>query len=470
MTTTLPQLLQNVGAPIDDLREYQALLEDLQANIISSHGQPCAHYFFLTFDKGGVRDARQVLTLLAHGSVERGQLAEKAPDLRERFHALFGALENVHVTSEWEASTEKRRKGRDTNRFPVLVMISKSGYAKLGGSVPDDQAFRAGMEARGELLNDPQKRDWAAGYSETTFDALVVLAADPTNAQYESVREALSKLLGPWCVHKEFGFTMRDRNSDPIEPFGFRDHLSQPLFYARDLERVKKFQGKAADPKGGRWRTFEPLSSVLVPDPNGDPSRACGTYVVFRKLRQDVEAFTRQVQELASKLDRPPGEVAADLVGRTREGWPLAKTDDPDNMNDFDFSSGSRCPLHAHIRKANPREARYAPHQRRIVRRGLAYREKNAQGAPVETGLLFVCAQSNIEKQFETIQRWLNDTIEGGADPIAGQPRHPNNIALRDRQGNLAGRIHTFEATVSLRGGEYFFMPSLSAIKALSNF
>jgi len=457
-------ILDNV-APIDDPAEYQGLLQDLQANILSAHGKPCAEYFFVQFGDAVPR-ARLLLALLACDPSERARAVRDKPALSDGFAALFegGALANVHATSEWQVSEGGRRERRERASavdLPLLAMLAASGYEKLGTKAPEEPAFLTGMVKRGERLNDRPKAEWGKGYADTEFDALVVLAFDPELAGSEAKVAALAALLGTLVVHRERGFTLRNPSNDPVEPFGFRDNLSQPIFYASDLERVRPFQGKAAEPLGGRWRSFAPLNTVLVPDPAGTSAHPCGTFVVFRKLRQNVEEFNRQVGALATKLDRSPGDVAADLFGRTREGWPLAGTEDRDNMNDFNFTADSRCPLHAHIRKANPRNDSYS-RQRRIVRRGLAYRSEAG-----EVGLLFLCAQSNIEKQFEAIQQWMNTTIKEGADPIAGQPLGPNRISLRDRNGNTAGRIHTFESPVSLQGGEYFFMPSLSALKAL---
>lgn len=466
----LALLLDNVGAPIGSADpKYATLLKDLQANILSSHGKPSAEYFFLEFREKDSR-ARQLLGLLASDKAERAAASQTNGELRESFPSLFGkVLANVHVSSEWQVSgggSGQRTQRDDAVPFPLLVMLTARGYAKLGEqtTAPDDPAFSAGMAARGDLLNDPAQADWDKGYAGTKFDALVILAFDSEDARYEKTIAALAGLLAAFTTHREQGFTRRGWNSDPVEPFGFRDNLSQPIFYASGLSRVRRFQGKAAEPRGNRWRSFEPLKTVLVADPGGKAPHACGTYVVFRKLRQDVDSFTNQVNALATKLDRSPGEVAADLFGRTREGWPLAATPNTDDMNDFDFSADSGCPLHAHIRKANPRNANYAPHERRIVRRGLTYQTAGEGG---ETGLLFLCKQSNIAKQFEATQRWMNDTLEGGADPIAGQPRTTNRIALKDRNGVVAGRIHAFERTVSMKGGDYFFMPSLSALKAL---
>ena len=93
---------------------------------------------------------------------------------------------------------------------------------------------------------------------------------------------------------------------------------------------------------------------------------------------------------------------------------------------------------------------------------------------PASRGLLFLCFQANIEKQFEFIQRtWVDnpnfpDNVfnlpfkdDTGDDPLIGQDLNEKQ-RWPEKWGNSgAGREKfNFEAAVTLKGGEYFFAPS----------
>ncbi|TLZ58908.1 MAG: hypothetical protein E6K16_07900 [Methanobacteriota archaeon] len=150
-----------------------------------------------------------------------------------------------------------------------------------------------------------------------------------------------------------------------------------------------------------------------------------------------------------------------------------------------DDPTGNRCPFHAHIRKANQRGANAAlglaeERKRRIVRRGIPYGIR----PPVtgEVGLLFQAFQSDISRQFEFIQRtWVDNPnfpefrilpgLNTGDDALIGQ--HPRAVQrwprVWGRSGRFLGRrLFNFGDHVRLRGGEYFFAPSLSFLKSLA--
>jgi deferrochelatase/peroxidase EfeB len=165
------------------------------------------------------------------------------------------------------------------------------------------------------------------------------------------------------------------------------------------------------------------------------------------------------------------------------------------NKNDFDYSSdllGEKCPFHAHIRKNNPRSdvPGYGAGEHRIVRRGIPYGpriERTDEGAPKDNqvtlctgekegpiGLLFLCAQGDIATQFEHLQgQWANrsDQPQGkllGVDALIGQlrPGEVNRLAIEDKSHKMAkGLDTTFDAVIKLRGGEYFFAPSISFLR-----
>jgi len=120
----------------------------------------------------------------------------------------------------------------------------------------------------------------------------------------------------------------------------------------------------------------------------------------------------------------------------------------------------------------------------RILRRGRSYGPPLAAFEPdrakAERGLFFVCVNSNIRRQFEFVQQtWLNnpkfDGLYGDEDPVAGDP----DPVAGDAKQRTGGGTLTIPATperrqftgfprfVTVRGGEYFFLPSVRALKTL---
>jgi Dyp-type peroxidase family len=249
-----------------------------------------------------------------------------------------------------------------------------------------------------------------------------------------------------------------------------------------------------------------------------------GTYLVMRHLQQEVRGFwqfiSRQVGGNAAEVDK----LAAAFVGRTRAGDPLAQIQkeaipgigtqlDQIHQNQFTFDqdpTGSRCPFGAHVRRANPRNADYPGHPtglaqlvatlglgpkgfrddlmssvrfHRILRRGREYgpglspSEALTPALPndPERGLRFICLNANISRQFEFLQNaWLMNTkfsaLNQESDPLLGnrQPipgcRVTDNFTRQKDEG-LRCRVSGLPQFVTVRGGAYFFLPSLRAIR-----
>ena len=249
-----------------------------------------------------------------------------------------------------------------------------------------------------------------------------------------------------------------------------------------------------------------------------------GTYLVMRHLRQDVRSFWqfigRQAGGDAAEIDK----LAAAFVGRTRAGDPLVPIQEqaipgigsrPDQIrqNQFTFDqdpTGGGCPFGAHVRRANPRNADYPGHPtglarlvatlglgpkgfrddlmssvrfHRILRRGREYgpglSPSDALGpAPPndpERGLRFICLNANISRQFEFLQNaWLMNTkfsgLTGESDPLLGDrqaiPGCPvTGNFTRQKEDGLRGRVSGLPQFITVRGGAYFFLPSLRAFR-----
>ena len=254
-----------------------------------------------------------------------------------------------------------------------------------------------------------------------------------------------------------------------------------------------------------------------------------GTYLVMRQLVQDLHKFWQFADKTAESNPAERKRVAEKMVGRGLDGKPLVPLQHqpidgvgPEQKdigyNQFTFETdpvGLRCPLGSHARRANPRNADFpnpvkgpishllqtlgfgrkglrddlmSPTRfHRLLRRGREYgpglTEEEALQPPQpnekESGLHFICINSNIARQFEFVQgAWLNSTkfdgmseesdpMMGNRDPVAGCPV-PDTYSI-PRESGLRERCSGLPQFITVRGGAYFFLPSLRALRYFAN-
>jgi Dyp-type peroxidase family len=248
-----------------------------------------------------------------------------------------------------------------------------------------------------------------------------------------------------------------------------------------------------------------------------------GAYLVMRQLEQDVRKFWQFLYQQAGGNLAEAGQLGAKMVGRTQVGDPLVPIQEQPipgtdsgsaKQNQFTYQSdpaGARCPFGAHIRRTNPRNSDF-PEPRlsalrklinmlgfgpkgfyddltssvrfhRILRRGREYGselspEQALQPAPPDEpprGLHFICLNANISRQFEFLQNaWIANSkfagLTGESDPLLGNrqslPGCPitGNFTM-PRGGSLPRRVSGLPQFVIVRGGAYFFLPSLRALR-----
>lgn len=234
-----------------------------------------------------------------------------------------------------------------------------------------------------------------------------------------------------------------------------------------------------------------------------------GTFLVIRQLEQDVDAFNKFLEEAATRFDGKPGVppgfspyqtaewLAAKVIGRWRDGTSLVryphgpgtgwgdgpkKEVKPDNefLLGAEDPLGERCPYGSHIRRTNPRDSLFpnSPDQisitnrHRILRMGRAYEPQPEKYGNSKPGLLFMCLNADIERQFEFIQQtWagarLFHGLDGEADPILGRGGKGGRLTIPTERGPiLVSGILDF---VTVRGGGYFFMPGQRTLRFLAN-
>jgi Dyp-type peroxidase family len=474
---------------------YSGLFEKLQGNILKSHGRNVERHVFLKFT--GERAAVRAWI--------RGKIAPAVLTAAEQFE-------------------QSRRRHDDPDfdgGFVTLFYLSAEGYRYLGFNPREfeSRAFRRGMKDQGDGAledffstgnKDPKPVRWEAGFRQA-IHAMIQLGDDEEDET--RLLNALSLLQTEVAgiaeiVAVETGRALRrtvnkglpTQRVEPIEHFGYFDGISQPLFTKEDVDRYYDVEKKGTR-GGGNWDPSASLDLVLADDPFTDEEDAYGSYFVYRKLYQNFGQFEDRVDECAAAIGHTAELTGAMAVGRFKDGTPVVDFNVPtaDYKNDFVFKTldpnGFKCPAHSHARKVNPRgttpsTSDASERRRRIARRGIPYgkpmpeicdavqTDPNPAG---DRGLLFMCFQANIERQFEFIQRtWVDnpnfpDNVfnlpfrdDTGDDPLIGQDQNEKQRWPREWGNSGAGREKfNLESAVTLKGGEYFFAPSKPFLQAL---
>ncbi len=363
--------------------------------------------------------------------------------------------------------------------------------------------FKQGMAARASLLGDvgesePDQWDGELG-TGAAHVMLTVNGQTPDQTKSELKRLAAeAEAGGARIVHQEDAALLQGAR----EHFGYADGFAQPAIEGVNEERAN---GGGVPLANGGWRPLALGEFVLgYPDEDSrddpgrrpsapdDPLGRNGTYLVWRKLHQRVALF-RQVLREAAQLyeDGDEQKLRAKVVGRWPNGTPLVSHPDgplPDfdatdpDANEFRYAGsdpeGMRCPLGAHIRRSNPRDALgwegRLSFRHRMIRRGMPYGPPLPEGAEDDKrdrGLVFVCFNASISRQFESVQvQWLNSGNIFGLgldkDFVLGDPAGTGKMTVPGRPPFFLAPQRSF---VTTRGGEYLFVPGLTALRAIAD-
>lgn len=492
--------------PVDPLdKANEAWLRNLQGNILSGHGRDHTVHLFLRLPdsiagaKALVRELSALVTSAHKQETERQQF--KAFGIPGR---LFGNL--------FLSAHGYRKLGFEE------AELREAFHEEPDEPRPTRSNFLDGMAEHAVAdLGDPSPANWDPGFEN--IDAMVLLADDDEGYLSREARKLVDSLEFRCDVARiERGTALRNDDGEGIEHFGYVDGRSQPLYLTTDFEGlVNGSIGPGTTEKDGgridKWNPFEPLERVLQRDPLAKDADCLGSFFVFRKLEQNVRDFTIEEQRLADVIGLKEEEwerAGAMTVGRFRDGSPLAlsQTDGliPPKDNNFRFDvedeSGLKCPLQAHIRKTNPRgdiqttfpgATEADERRRRITRRGITYGKRNRHPNAFQAlddlpskgvGLLFMCFQASVRAQFAFMQRgWANNQnfvqpSGTGIDPIIGQqdrddPTLPP-IDLIDQTwrpeygASQPEKKAFFGNFVIMKGGEFFFAPSIPFLNALT--
>jgi Dyp-type peroxidase family len=355
------------------------------------------------------------------------------------------------------------------------------------------------MASRAELLGDigeSAPEHWEDCFRSGDAHVLVMISAKDPAALADRdrrIRELVAARGGASVVVTQLGSALPTGR----EHFGYADGFPQP---AIEGSRFDDHPGAGAPAKNGDWRPIAAGEFILgYPDEQGalpaaarpDELSRNGSYVVYRKLRQDVAAFRRQLQQAGALY--PGGEelLAAKLVGRWRDGTPLdssphaedpALVADKARNNAFDYGrdpEGLRCPVGSHIRRMNPRlsmpfEGKLV-NRHRIIRRGISYGETLPDGVMEDDGqdrgVIFMTVQASLARQFEFVQaQWANTgnpfRLGDDQDPIIGpQDTTPSKMTVPGRPPFFYGPL---SRVVTMRGGEYYFAPGINGLRHLA--
>jgi deferrochelatase/peroxidase EfeB len=323
-----------------------------------------------------------------------------------------------------------------------------------------------------------------------------------------------------------------------LEPFGFVDGISQPEIdwtrrrAVRDQDKLTYSNLTCLGefllgyPNEYGLYTDRPLlnaasdGSAMLPKAENLPNKADlgrnGSYLVMRQLRQDVPGFWKFLDQKAGGDATLRQRWAQAMVGRTLQGEPLVSDSTAaEDRNSFDYEAdqhGERCPLGAHIRRANPRNADlptgatgwFSKFKRilgfdadalerdhvastrfhRLVRRGRGFgtqitpEQSLSSNSDVESGLHFICLNANISRQFEFVQSaWIMGTKFNGlrseGDPLLGH-REPqfdgtaSDVFSMPRADGPAKQVGDLPRFINVVGGGYFFLPGQSTRQSRS--
>jgi Dyp-type peroxidase family len=488
------------------------------------------HRFVAVKDRQtGRPEARAFVTDEHHGDM-MGQITIKKkkdavkikwkPSIRINVAFTYGGCEALELPEETLLSFSREFISDMPTRSEILGDIGTSApkHWELGG---------VGRYLERGTLIEKRFNDNPAIHAILMFAALDQSTLD----HYLSLQKRRIQANGGVSIVSEQGGS---RPSGQQEPFGFHDGISNPIV-----------QGLPGHPTPNRWviktgdfvmgyndeydvfppspvvRREEDSDDILPLLPDGELPQfhdlgRNGTYMVYRKLEQDIPGFWNYMREQAEAehgSEAESGEiikVASKCVGRWPSGAPLALTPDYDDThlwknNFFTYTptdpQGFGCPIGAHIRRANPRDALSffddadqsfkSTTRHRIARRSVSFGPHVFDPSELERGVVppevykpaqprgihFFAINTDIARQFEFVQEtWINDggfhALYNNKCPVIGNhhPEGPFPSHMVIQRNPVRRTLLGLPRFVHVRGGEYFFVPAINALHFLGNY
>ena len=438
------------------------------------------------------------------------------------------------------------------------IAINRAGFVALRlpreSMISFPAEFSMGMSERKDIIGDDGRSSpafWDPVWLGTTPDKAVHVlltlnarTAGDLSAQYNWVLEQLTAsggavtLLdghrsadGKFLPYQEGHLLLEDGKPTPKEHFGYTDGIGDPYFEGIQ-DPASRVEGRGKQMADGSWQPLA-LGEFLLghldeareypPAPQPLLLSRNGTYLVYRKLHQNVASFDALLEREGENYPGGVELLAAKFVGRWRNnGAPLVSAPDAEAkeawdarfddaspverdamLSDFrydDDMSGARCPMSAHIRRLNPRaslelKAGKSPgefvrnpgafdtpgalaNRRRILRRGLPYGgSADGRSDAGEQGVIMMMLNADIGRQYEFIQQqWVNcgNDFREGNDKEVLLGNHSEQCPTRvihnvDPHGDAPPRfVSNIPRLVETRGGDYFFVPSMTAMRLIA--
>ena len=399
---------------------------------------------------------------------------------------LTAIREKVHSAKSMRESVEKDKRW-------ITVAFTCNGLRALGvnettlATFPEE--FREGMAERSAVLGDTGANDpahWVDKTASPDLHAIAILFARDIAERGRCVIEH-GRLLAE-CQGVEVLSSLDLEATPPFDyahdHFGYRDRLSQPVI-----------EGSGDEPTPGSGAPLKAGEFILgYPDETGSGSALPqpeilsrnGSFMAYRRLEEHVGRFRDFLRENGGT----PGEqelLAAKFMGRWRSGAPLTLAPDKDDPalgadsqrnNNFNYKhddpQGYAVPLGSHMRRMNPRDTAVNMNRRRMIRRGATYGPHLPEGTPddgKERGIAAFVICASLIRQFEFAQNvWVNDRnfheLGNERDPIIGT--QDGTLEFKIPKRPIRRKITGLPAFTTVRGGAYFFLPGLKALRWLA--
>ncbi|MEH1794146.1 Dyp-type peroxidase [Nostoc sp.] len=425
--------------------------------------------------------------------------------LKSQINFIATASEVIAFNRLFKSARQRRGREGAVKATWVNIAFSFEGLKKLTHDANSftDTSFKAGLAAKAAELNDPVDNNgkpigWVVGGPDNgKTDVIFIIASDDRADLLEEVSRILESVVsftdgkgnakssGARITFLEEGANLPQPLSGH-EHFGNLDGISQPGIRGRVSDNPKELLTPRQNPENPNQG--KPGQDLLWPgefvfgyegqnekahkleDSKGKVVSAGlhwandGSYLVFRRLRQDVFKFHQFLNYTAADLNADPRKVSAKLIGRWPSGAPTVRTpeedapslgNDDNGNNNFEFNgddapegkffkndvvppsddaTGLRCPFIAHTRKTYPRNdktpggggpgpeeidrSEVTTQTHRLLRRGIPYgpvspsTPNNPLPDPnfVDRGLHFLAYQTSIVDQFEFVTKfWVNN-------------------------------------------------------------
>lgn len=414
-------------------------------------------------------------------------------------HLLSQVLPDVTNSKEWHKDM----------KATLTIVMSHEGLKVLG--VPQSsldsfpESFKAGMAKRAGKLNDTgvnAPENWQPPFGDKgdihVCAAVIADTKEKWQAKFDELKDHIKAHIndnnpasGDIEILMEHDFGSDDAVKNV---FGYRDGISNPEIQGSGIQTPPSHDGEAIA-AGEFVLGYEGEAGTVAPLPQPEVLGKNGSFMVLRAYHSHVAAFNKYLKD-NTETEEDAELLGAKMWGRWRSGAPLILSpdgddqdlgDDADRNNDFGYKDdpyGKKCPFGAHVRRMNPRDSKgfilSDVRIHRIVRRSVGFGSLLApdvlEDDGKERGLFFIGINAHAMETVEFLQsQWINDgnfmSLGEERDPVLGL-HHGDKDSDADTftvpADPIRKRYHGIETFNTLKGGEYLFIPSLSALKWIS--